>query len=97
MKVMKYIELNPVRANMVDLPNYYRWSSFCHNSGEKQIKLIEFHPCYLALGLDITERVQSYIDLFKYELAAQDIKHTRDTWQTGTPLGHDVFIEKIER
>ena len=97
LKVMKYIELNPVRANMVDVPNHYRWSSFCHNSGVKQIKFIDFHHCYLSLGLDTAERGQCYIDLFQYELAPQDMKYIRDAWQTGTPLGNDVFIEKIER
>ena len=37
LKVMKYIELNPVRACMVELPGHYRWSSFCHNSGTKKL------------------------------------------------------------
>ena len=97
LKVMKYIELNPVRANMVDVPSHYRWSSFCHNSGMKQIKFIEHHPCYLSLGLNTAERVRSYIGLFQYDLAPQDMKHIRDTWQTGTPLGNDAFIDKIEQ
>ena len=35
LRVMKYIELNPVRACMVELPGEYRWSSFCHDSGVK--------------------------------------------------------------
>lgn len=33
LRVMKYIESNPVRASMVEVSGEYRLSSFCHNSG----------------------------------------------------------------
>jgi putative transposase len=97
LKVMKYIELNPVRACMVEVPNHYHWSSFCHNSGIKKITLLEFHSTYLALGLNNEERFQAYIELFRYDLSATDMQRIRDTWQTGTPLGNDYFLEKIEK
>jgi len=29
---MRHIELNPLRANMVNSPGYYRWSSYRHNT-----------------------------------------------------------------
>ena len=37
---MRYIELNPVRAGMVDRPEEYRWSSFGENvwDGESWLK-----------------------------------------------------------
>ena len=34
---MRYIELNPVRANMVQDPVQYRWSSYRHNGLGSQI------------------------------------------------------------
>jgi hypothetical protein len=38
---MKYIELNPVRAIMVDAPNLYRWSNANRLSGfDHRIALI---------------------------------------------------------
>ena len=63
LKVMKYIELNPVRACMVDAPNLYRWSSFCHNGGINSIKFLAFHEIYKALGSSTKERASAYIDL----------------------------------
>jgi putative transposase len=96
LKVMKYIEMNPVRAAMVKSPGEYRWSSFCHNSGVKQIKFIEFHPCYLSLGGNAKEREETYLELFRVELSALDTKQIRETWQTGTPLGSDYFRERVE-
>ena len=96
LKVMRYIELNPVRANMVDLPGHYRWSSFCHNIGERQISFIKSHPVYDALGGDKDERSNAYQKLFARHIDTDDMKRIRDSWQTGTPLGNDVFREKIE-
>ncbi|RBP52898.1 transposase [Arenicella xantha] len=97
LKVMKYIELNPVRASMVDAPNLYRWSSFCHNGGAKAIEFLTCHDIYLSLGSSKSERTDAYIELFKYDLCAQDMRRIRDSWQTGTPLGNDYFLEQVER
>jgi putative transposase len=36
---MQYIEMNPVRTNMVDHPAKYRWSSFAANPLVKAIIL----------------------------------------------------------
>jgi len=33
---MRYMELNPVRANMVKVSSYYRWSSYRYNALGKQ-------------------------------------------------------------
>ncbi len=44
--VMRYIELNPVRAGMVELPGHYRWSSFCHNIGQRKVSFISPHRLY---------------------------------------------------
>ena len=47
---MRYIELNPVRAAMVDDPAHYRWSSYRANAlGQADARLTP-HPLYLGLG-----------------------------------------------
>jgi len=96
LKVMKYTELNPVRASMVELPGHYRWSSFCHNSGEKHIQLINYHNCYLSLGTNDQARQESYLGLFNIDLSRDDMKRIRETWQSETPLGNDYFLQKVE-
>ncbi|WP_370690507.1 transposase, partial [Nitrosomonas sp.] len=47
---MRYIELNPVRAEMVTRPGEYRWSSYGANALGKEDKLLTPHGEYLALG-----------------------------------------------
>ncbi|MCG7947192.1 MAG: transposase [Candidatus Thiodiazotropha taylori] len=95
--VMLYIELNPVRAGMVDLPGDYRWSSFCHNAGDRQIRFITPHPIYHALGSSNQERTIAYQKLFERHIIKDDIKRIRESWQSGTPLGNHLFRDKIEQ
>lgn len=46
----RYIELNPVRAAMVDAPERYTWSSARVNLGMVADGLLTSHPVYDALG-----------------------------------------------
>lgn len=93
---MRYIELNPVRANMVRGPAQYRWSSFRHNGGGKVDPLISPHPLYRALGKTVPLRLAAYKALFKAHLDQGVLDDIRAAWQTGTPLGNAYFREKIE-
>ena len=48
--VSRYIELNPVRANMVDHPAEYPWSSYHGNALDKDVVLLSPHHSYQSLG-----------------------------------------------
>jgi len=54
--VIRYIELNPVRAALVEKPEDSRWSSVHTHLGNACDPLITPHPLYLALGPGPTER-----------------------------------------
>ena len=43
---MRYIELNPVRASMVQDPGQYRWSSYRHNGLGQADSRITPHPVF---------------------------------------------------
>lgn len=93
---MRYIELNPVRALMVDNAKEYRWSSYLRNAYGKKDSLITQHSVYCALSADEKERRKAYRNLFKHHQEEEN-KKIRAAWQTGTPLGNDRFKEKIEK
>ncbi|MCW9088534.1 MAG: transposase [Gammaproteobacteria bacterium] len=93
---MRYIELNPVRADMVRSPAHYRWSSYRHNGQGKGDDLITPHALYLALGKTLPTRLTAYKALFKAHLDKGVLDDIRSAWQTGTPLGNDFFRQKIE-
>ncbi len=71
---MRYIELNPVRANMVNHSSDYEWSSYHTNALGKPSKLISPHPLYLSIATNKYERLQGYKNLFKIALSDKDIK-----------------------
>lgn len=94
---MRYIELNPVRADMVNAPGQYRWSSYRHNAQGNADQLLTEHPLYTSLGRTKTSRCEAYKALFRTHLDEEQLKDIRAAWQTGTPLGNVYFKEKIER
>lgn len=94
---MRYIELNPVRANMVKSPKEHRWSSFLANAYGKKNALVEPHDLYLTLGTNDTTRRQAYRGLFRHHLDSELLEEIRSAWQTGTPLGNDRFRKQIAR
>ena len=56
----RYIELNPVRAQMVNHPSEYPWSSYRSNGVGQSNPLIKAHYKYEELGRTEDERQQSY-------------------------------------
>ena len=47
---IRYIELNPVRAEVVADAQDYRWSSYKARMKGHERVMPDFDPCYLALG-----------------------------------------------
>lgn len=92
----RYIELNPVRANMVTFPGEYRWSSFRSNSEAAADPLLSPHPLYTALGNSPATRAAAYRALFDRHLDTQDIQAIRDTTETGVVLGNDRFKDEVK-
>ena len=62
---MRYIELNPVRAGLVKLPQAYRWSSFRANALGKEDPLVTPHAHYCVLGRSEEMRRAAYRAMFK--------------------------------
>lgn len=91
----RYIELNPVRAQMVRHPVAYPWSSYHSNGGDKDIKLITPHTLYLALGNTEAERKRAYQDLFTSHLSDNIIQTIRDATNKAWVLGDEQFIEQV--
>lgn len=93
---MRYIELNPVRADMVCSPADYRWSSYSANVQGNPNELITRHAIYLSLGESLDACCSAYKELFEAHVDLQDLNNIRSSLQTGTPLGNDHFKQKIE-
>jgi len=87
----RYIELNPVRARMVDHPIGYLWSSYAANSGMRSDPLVTPHPEYIALANEAQPRHVTYRGLFDERLDSALQQAIRDATNAGYPLASDVF------
>jgi putative transposase len=92
----RYIELNPVRARMVEHPSYYRWSSYRENTGLDPQRYVKGHECYMRLGLDKSSREQSYQVLFGEALANHTLNEVRSAARFSMPLGDSRFRSQVE-
>jgi len=99
--VCRYVELNPVKAGLVQRPDQWRWSSFLANSGQRPA------PAWLAtsvvhghlLGFDIASEhdrlraAQLYADLVH---SSQDADLWNKHLRAQIYLGDESFIQRTK-
>jgi putative transposase len=73
----RYIELNPIRAQIVPSPGRYRWSSYAGNAGLMVDDLLTAHPVFLGLASSPVERYSAYRSLFGKEIDPDDLQLIR--------------------
>jgi putative transposase len=94
---MRYIELNPVRAQMVDGPGRYPWSSYLHNTGGERREELTFHDEFLNLGrtpADCARRWAAFVD---QGIADDELARLRKQFNRNRPLGSDRFLGQFSR
>ncbi len=83
----RYIEMNPVAANLVSDPGQYPWSSANAHLNDLDDGLVNRAPL-----LDLVSDWQSFLKLSNEE--ELEILHKHE--KTGRPLGNLSFVESIE-
>lgn len=95
MSCYRYIELNPVNANMVKRPDEYKWSSYRVNAyGEES--WISPHEEYLLLGNSSMNRCRNYRELFRHQLETTDLHLIREAAHYCQPVGDSRFKSEIQ-
>jgi len=94
---MRYIELNPVRAEMVEHPSEYPWSSYRHNALGQLSPLLTAHIDYQRLGKTLDARQAAYRQLFKHHLSEDSLTEIREATNKAWVLGSDRFKQRIQK
>ena len=94
---MRYIELNPVRASMVESPFEYRWSSYRCNAHKESNSLIRNHVVFDSLGVDDEERKRNYRLLFETAIPDHEIELIRSSALFSMPTGDSRFRQQVEQ
>ena len=93
----QYIEMNPVRAGMIDHPAAYPWSSYRFNAEGVANPALTLHPAVTALGDSPERRRLAYRELFQQDLQSEWLAQIRDSTNGGHVLGSGSFQDKIAR
>jgi len=95
-ELSRYIHLNPVRANIVELPEEYEWSSYCYYIGKKKAPewlKMDFVLGYFGKNLSESQKnYKKFVSIMidkKYESPLKDVV-------SSTLLGTQGFIEFIK-
>ena len=84
----KYIDMNPVRAKMVDTPGDYKWSSAAAHIEGKDDGFLKFNR--------LDEMVDSWAGFLMTRESEYDNSLIRKHERTGRPLGDENFIIDLQ-
>lgn len=97
LRVMRYIELNPVRAAMVERPEDFRWSSVHTHLGTASDPLLTPHPGYLALGATAPQRAAAYRQWLNAPLDDDEVTRIRAYMRQEKALGDPRFQAMVAK
>lgn len=95
LRCYRYIELNPVRAQLVEHPAHYPWSSFRANAQGERSTLLTAHPLYTALARDASARQAAYRELFCSALNRETVEAIRIATNGNFVLGSSKFQSEV--
>ena len=96
LELYRYIELNPVRVNMVAEPAEYKWSSYQINGLGKLSELCTAHPLYMAIDRQTSRRLASYRAFISERVDKTLIADIRQATNRGMAVGSEEFKKQIE-
>jgi putative transposase len=85
----RYVELNPVRAGMVNTPIRYRWSSAAAHARGRDDALVKVRP--------LLKLAPEWRTFLARVIREEDIKLLRAHQNTGRPLGDEAFLGALEK
>ena len=93
----RYIELNPVRANIVEHPSDYEWSSYHSNATGKPSSLLTPHEEYLALGPTVDSRQYEYRSYLQQVAQPASDEQITQALNKGLVTGSASFVQRLEQ
>lgn len=94
---LRYIETNPVAANMVDSPDKYRWTSFRHHGLGLSDPLISSHPLFDAIGDSAQRRQAEWREACACPLPAEDVALITEALRTNSELHRPGFARLLRK
>ena len=93
----RYVELNPVRAGMVDDPSHYPWSSYRERIYGNVDAWLDSADCFDALGGSEESRRRRYQEYVSGAIPDGEWQLIREAVQRGQLTGDNSFIGDVEQ
>lgn len=93
----RYVEMNPVRARMVNDVKSYKWSSHCYRIGIKKCDWLDTDPCFMALGETNVRRQQRYMKYVEEGIKSDEKVLLDEAVQRNQLTGTERFVDEIEK
>lgn len=97
LNVMRYIELNPVRAGIVERAENYRWSSVHKHLGFSSEPMLTPHLIYLGLGKDPDDRAACWRNWLSQGTTADELAMIRSHAVQECVLGGGEFVDMVTK
>jgi putative transposase len=94
---LRYVELNPVRAGIVNRPEDYRWSSYTQRVGICESTWIDKDPVTELLGKTTAARQGAYTRFVHEIVPGDETRLIRKATARNQLTGSDRFVDEIER
>ena len=94
---MVYMDLNPVRAGMVQQPADFKWSSHRHCIGQASDKWVTPHALFWGLGNTPFAREAAYAELVQTGLDAATKARLTQSALSGWALGSVDFVGELQQ
>lgn len=93
----RYVELNPVKAGMVEKAEDWKWSSYGQKVGLCKKEWLDFDVCYLGLSKNESERQENYRQFAESRVDENTTQQIFDSLERCQLTGTGKFTDEIER
>lgn len=96
-RCLRYIETNPIRSNLVKIPESYPWSSYNCRAFGINSHLIDCDPWFRGLGDTISECRRIYAQFVKKTIEDEELNQLRSITQKGGIFANEQFKNRIRQ
>lgn len=91
----RYIDLNPVRAAMVDAAQDYQWSSYRSHAALEHLDWLDEHAIYQELGRTRDKRGRAYEEFVAADISESEMELIRAAVRRNQLTGREKFQKAV--
>ena len=93
---LRYVELNPLKARMVERLEHYPWSSYHERKGVVEWPVMDYDEIYLSLGENSQKRWASYRKFLSESISEKELNLIQQSVQRNQLTGGGRFTDEVQ-